>query len=341
VPVPALVIVEEAHPQGFLSGSPDVGGGHDFDEKSARPALTFPMLTPVDVHSLVGLLSVPAGPENVEVVVEEEVDLTITARDKDGKVTAFHGIEVKDCARPLDVAEVEQLCAKVKETPGPTSHAIVSACGYTKLAVRKARHHAVVPWSLEHLDDPSKGVDQVRWFESVGQPEVIFRRVDRRESRYFDGNLPVRLHDGSENASLRTVADWAGHVVASAINRIIDGEEFQPRLSQFTDGHVDTFGSVAVTFDQPLLFGPPESSFAVDGALVTGAIACRTSTTKLDFRILVEAGDDVPFAGCGIAVLPEGNLVALSTNNIARTVNVLNVPLTDRLKEQIGLQTVK
>jgi hypothetical protein len=236
---------------------------------------------------------------------------------------------------------VEQLCATFMKMPGLGSHAIVSACGYTKPAIRKARHHAVVPWSLEPFGEPSQGIDQVRWFESVGQPEVTFRRVDRRESRFFDGNLPVRLHDGSENASLRTVADWAGHVVASAINRIIDGEEFQPRLSQFTDGHVDTFGSVAVTFDQPLLFGPADNSFAVDGALVTGAIACRTSTTKLDFRVLVEEGDDVPFAGCGIAVLPQGNLVALSTSNIAKTVNVLNVPLTDRLKEQIGLQAVK
>lgn len=307
------------------------------------------MLTPVDLHSLVGLLSVPAGPENVEVVLGKDVDVTITARDKDGKVTAFHGLEVKGRARPLDVADVEQLCARFKATPGLTSHAIVSASGYTKPAIRKARHHAVVPWSFEPLDDPSPGIDQVRWFESVGQPEVTFRRVDRRESRFLDDNLPVRLHDGSESASLRTVADWAAHVVASAINRVIDGEEFQPRLSQLSDGHVDMFGSVAVTFEQPLLFGPPDNSFAVDGAFVTGAIACRTSTTKLDFRILVEKGmeegtkerDDVPFAGCGIAVLPKGDLVALSTSNIARTVTVLNVPLTDRLREQIGLQTVR
>ncbi len=253
-------------------------------------------------------------------------------------MTAFHGIEAEEHARPLDAADVEQLCAKFKDRPGPTSHAIVSASGYTKPAIRSARHHAVVPWSFEPLADPSHGIDQVRWFESVGQPKVTFRRVDRRECNYLDGNLPVRLHDGSENASLRTVTDWAAHVVASAINRIIDGEEFQPRLSQFTDGHVDTFGSVAVTFDQPLLFGPPENSFAIDAALVTGAIACRTSTTKLDFRILVEEGDDVPFAGCGIAVLPKGNLVALSTTHVTKTVNVLNVPLTERLKRQIGLR---
>ncbi len=307
------------------------------------------MLTPVDVHSLVGLLSVPSGPENVEVVLGADVGVTITTRDRDGKITAFHGIEVKDRARPLDVADVEQLCAKLKGMPGPASHAIVSASGYTNPAIRKARHHAVVPWSFETLDDPAPGIDQVRWFESVGQPEVTFRRVDRRESRYFDGNLPVRIQDGSRHgsgcASLRTAADWAAHVVASSINRIIDGQEFQPRLSQFTDGHIDTFGSVVVEFDQPLLFGPPENSFAVDGAFVTGAIACRTSTTKLDFRILIEQGieegDDVPFAGCGIAVLPKGELVALSTNNVAKTVNVLNVPLTDRLKEQIRFPKVK
>jgi hypothetical protein len=299
-------------------------------------------LTPVDVHSLVGLLSVPSGPENVEVVLGEDVDdVTITTRDKDGNVTAFHGIEVKGHARPLDVADVEQLCAKFKDMPGLTSHAIVSASGYTKPAIRKARHHDVVPWSFEPFDDPSNGIDQVRWFEFVGRPQVTFRRVDRRESSFLDGNLPVALHDGSRNASLRTVADWAAHVIASAINRVIDGEEFQPRLSQFTDGHVDTFGSVAVTFEQHLLFGPPENSFAVDAAFVTGAIACRTSTTKLDFRILVEEGDNVPFAGCGIAVLPKGNLVALSTRNVTKTVNVLNVPLTDRLKKQIRLKKVR
>jgi hypothetical protein len=296
------------------------------------------MLTPVDVHSLVGLLSVPAGPENVEVVVGEDVDVTITTRDKDGHVTAFHGIEAQEHGRPLDVADVEQLCAKFKDMPGLTSHAIVSASGYTEPAIREARHHAVVPWSFEPLNDPGKGTDQVRWFESVGQPQVTFRRVDRRESRALDGSLPVRLHDGSENESLPTVADWAAHVVGSAINRIVDGEEFQPRLSQFTDGHVDTFGSVAVAFDQHLLVGPPENSFAIDGAFVTGAIACRTSATKLDFKVLVEDGDDVPFAGCGIAVLPKGNLVALSTANVTKPVNVLHVPLTDRLREQIRLR---
>lgn len=291
------------------------------------------MLTPVDVHSLVGLLSVPAGPENVEIVLGEEV--TITTRDKNGNVTAFHGIEAQEQARPLDVADVEQLCSKFKDVTGSTSHAIVSASGYTKPALRKARHYAVVPWSFEPLDDLSKGIGQVRWFESVGQPRVTFRRVDRRESRPLDGSLPVRLHDGSQNESLRTVADWAAHVIASAITRIVDGEEFQPRLSQFTDGQVDTFGSVAVAFDHHLLVGPPEDSFAIDGAFVTGAFACRASATKLDFKILVEEGDDVPFAGRGIALLPKGNLVALSTAHVTKTVNVLSVPLTARLKEQI------
>jgi hypothetical protein len=297
-----------------------------------------PMLTPVDVHSLVGLLSVPSGPENVEVVLgESDVGVTITTRDRDGNVTAFHGLEVQDRARPLDVADVEQLCAQLADRPGPTSHAIVSASGYTRPAIRKARHHALVPWSFELWDDPSNALEQVRWFESVGQPQVTFRRVDRREHRILDDSLPVRLHDGSENASLRTVADWAAHVIASAVNRIIDGEEFQPRLSQFTDGHVGTFGSVAVAFDPHLLFGPPDKAFAIDAAFVTGAIACRTSATKLDFKILVEEGDDVPFAGCGIAVLPKGNLVALSTTNVTKTVNVMNVPLTDRLMKQISL----
>lgn len=320
------------------------------------------MLTPVDIHYLVGLLSIPSGPDNVDVVLGDlvddavadeprDVDVTITTRDKDGKIRAFHAIEVKDHARPLDVAHVEQLCAKFRDMPELTSHAIVSASGYTKPAIRKARHHGVVPWLFRPWDDPSRGFDHVqfprdlpmegRWFEPFGQSNVTFRRADRIESGSLDGTLPVRLQDGSANASFRTVADWASHVAISAINRITGGAEFETTLSQLVEGQILTFDSMVVTFDQQLLFGPPENSFAIDAAFVTGAIVCRTSTTKLEFRILVEEGSDAPFAGCGIAVLPMGNLVALTTNAISKTVNLLNVPLTDRLKKQIRLQKVK
>ena len=100
------------------------------------------------------------------------------------------GLRPRSHDRPLDVADVEHLCAKLKDLPGPTSHAIVSASGYTKPAIRKARHHSVVPWSFAPLDDPSNEIDQVRWFEFVGQPRVTFRRVDRRESSFLDGTFP-------------------------------------------------------------------------------------------------------------------------------------------------------
>jgi hypothetical protein len=70
------------------------------------------MLTPTDVHYIVGFLSLARGPEHVEVELGDlicdhasrtrrDVDVTITTRNADGTRSAFNGVEVKAHKRPL------------------------------------------------------------------------------------------------------------------------------------------------------------------------------------------------------------------------------------------------
>lgn len=117
------------------------------------------MLTPTDIHLLVGFLTLISRPEGVELELgsmvfdaaaekDRDVDVTVRAVGDDGAVSVFEGLEVKDHTRPLDVTHVEQLCAKLRDMPEITDRGIVSASGYTEGGVNKARRSGVTPYSL-------------------------------------------------------------------------------------------------------------------------------------------------------------------------------------------------
>ena len=108
------------------------------------------MLTPTDIHDLVGLLSLAAQPEHVDLELGDfvhdeasesrrDVDVTITVRNPDGSRAAYMGIEVKAHSRPLDSTTVEGLAQKLNDMHEITHRGIISASGFTEPATRKAR----------------------------------------------------------------------------------------------------------------------------------------------------------------------------------------------------------
>jgi hypothetical protein len=120
-------------------------------------------MTPMELQYLVGLCCLRRNPQAVEIVLGDmvldeaskkprDVDVTVRVTAEDGVVTAFQGIEVKQEAKPLDVATLEQLAIKLKDMPAVTHRAVVSASGFTDGAKSKAKHHGVelyefVPWT--------------------------------------------------------------------------------------------------------------------------------------------------------------------------------------------------
>src|ERR1044071_415674 len=101
------------------------------------------MLTAIDIHYIVGLLSRATHPENVDVEMgsfvwdeacesNRDVDVTITVRNLDNSILVFKSIEVKAHSRKLGLETVEQLSQKMKDMPTITPRAIISASGFTK-----------------------------------------------------------------------------------------------------------------------------------------------------------------------------------------------------------------
>lgn len=159
------------------------------------------MLTPNDVHYLVGFLSLACGAENVEVDLgkrvydsacrtRRDVDVTITARNADGSQSAFKGIEVKAHKRPLGSEHVEQLTQKLRDMPAITARGIVSASGFTKPATRKAEHHGI---DLYELADwvPATGFD---YFKAETCPAA-------RETYRWIGNVEARINPQREHTA--------------------------------------------------------------------------------------------------------------------------------------------
>ncbi len=121
------------------------------------------MLTPMLVQYLVGLCCLRRNPAAVDITLgdmvldtaagkERDVNVTLTLEEAPGMTRAFKAYEVKREKRPLDVADVEQLCIKLLDMSTVTHRAIVSASGFTKPAQEKAARHGVElfiihPWT--------------------------------------------------------------------------------------------------------------------------------------------------------------------------------------------------
>ena len=184
------------------------------------------MLTPTDIHILVGLLTLVTSPDDVEIVLGDlvydakadkrrDIDVTITHKDTNGIVSVFKGIEVKKLSRPLNVIHVEQLCVKLKDMGDIRHKAIVSASGYTQPARKKAKAHGIdlyslIPWSngiegFEHVQfDPNFVIKQ-------GMPVLVEGKVVWKEHT-FSPEFEILVRDSELKP-----------YVGSAITEIIGG----------------------------------------------------------------------------------------------------------------------
>lgn len=122
-------------------------------------------LSPMLVQYLVGLCCLRWDPESVDVTIgdmvydaaaqkERDVDVTVTVSENGSLVHAFKAYEVKREKAPLDVSDVEQLCAKLLDMPSVTHRSIVSSSGYTDTAKVKAAHRGVELYAFREWTRP-------------------------------------------------------------------------------------------------------------------------------------------------------------------------------------------
>ena len=314
------------------------------------------MLTPTDVHYIVGFLSLSAGPENVEIelgdfVYDEasrtrrDVDVTITCRNSDGSRAAFRGLEVKAHKRRLGSEHVEQIAQKLADMPSITSRAIVSASGYSKPAVRKAEYHGVDLYELRDWEPPTgyehfkaETVPAAR--ESYGWVGNVNIRVNPHREHTLEERLilnsdPEMVFESSPESKYKLKA-WLADI------RKLAAKEAATRAGPIaTEGRHQKNATVTIQFTEKAFAVQNGERVLITSVRFSGALERRVEQLPSVMKALYKLGSAQPIAGCAISDFGgEWGLVALIISD-RRTLELARVPIADRNKRKIIRQQVR
>jgi hypothetical protein len=311
------------------------------------------MLTPTDVHYLVGLLTLSAEPDGVEIelgsmvmdMASEEVrdvDVTVTARNLDHSILGVAGVEVKAHARPLDSTHVEQLACKLKDMPSLTRRAIVSASGYFGPAIRKAEKHGIDLLLLKDWDQRSDTfphfrsefvpfvVSGLEWVDNVNVHVNPRNRVAEADRAFIQANPLIWQTDETPlpnspdfNTFLRLMQRQAA---AQLMERwkpaVIDENEIKK-----------TRVAVQIT-DQPFV-KIAGRRIVIEELVFEGKIRWRQEQRETKYKVLQRVGDKESLAGCCVFEPPGWGLCGLIVSNANRDIRFIHVPITERNLKKI------
>lgn len=314
------------------------------------------MLSPTDVHYLVGLLTRISNPESVEIILGDivydniadkvrDVDITVTYKDVNGIISAFKGIEVKKHSRPLDVTHVEQLWAKLNDMPKVSHRSIVSASGYTGPARKKAEAHGVDLFGLIKWNNPMEGFEHVSFppdffikemtLTWAGRPLVTFNPsedIPNEIRNQITKNSRIGSVTGGEDNSCKTVQQLTEKLSSSVLVAIKDREDIKS-LAPGAEKHIKYLfkGIDGIYVDMK------DSKFYMKQALLQGKVIWNEQSISPEFIVLIKEGESTPYVGCAIAELSQGNLVGITVSQVDRNIKLINVPLSDRNRRKIQL----
>jgi hypothetical protein len=311
------------------------------------------MLSATDVHYLVGFLTLMSNADDVEIslgdmvydeAAEEvrDVDITVTYKDEKGLLSVFKGIEVKRVGRPLDVAQVEQLAAKFQDMPAINRKAIVSASGFSKPALKKAAAHGVELFTFTDWTNPMVGFDHIKFapwivaqqsiYTFAAAPQVTFNPADPIRDEIRNAlNDQTQLWDAAGNP----------HAVFRQLYNLTDAMEVMALKQQDVHSFVKSLPSgqpsyvtINVQLPEGIYLKDNEGSILLKSALMMGPAMRVESPLGLDFKVLVNLGDTIPIAGCAVAELSNGALVAIGLGQ-DRSVKFVPIPVNIRNENKI------
>ena len=249
--------------------------------------------------------------------------------------------EVKDHTRPLDVTHVEQLCAKLGDMPAITDRGIVSASGYTKGAVNKARSsgatlYSLIEWTVpveiatvtlipnfEYVESGYRWAEgpHIHFSPSLEVPDLLVQQL-RPDTPVFDKT-------GAPLSTPSTYKGLADRLAAGAVN-VAKTEGHPPEMA------VGEKKSVVYNIrlsDEPFaLIG--DERISLGQATLTGVIEYVEQRSQPLCKILVRLDDQQPIVACAVFEMTGGNLGGLAFDG-NRQFRFLNIPVADRLLRKI------
>jgi hypothetical protein len=318
------------------------------------------MLTPTDVHYLVGLLTLVSTPEDVEITLgdlvydstadeDRDVDVTVSYKDADGSISVFKGIEVKKHLRPLDVIHVEQLIAKLNDMPSMNHRAIVSSSGYTKPARRKADAHGVELFELVDWKNTMEGFQHVKFAPWLKAQQTVFDWASLPVI-IFNPNQPIPDETLSQIKNGTSICDASGkvYVECPTVEQFIKNLMFdalinirnEERIIDLPLGTVKDV-SIHITYPYEIYVELKDVKLQLKEALIIGQVVKVGSDLSPVFKVLMKVGESKPHVGCAIAEIFNGGLIGITVSQVDRSVKLIHIPLSDRNRKKIQMQRLK
>jgi Restriction endonuclease len=308
------------------------------------------MLTPTDIHYLVGILATASTPDDVEIELgsmvndiaaekKRDVDVTVTYMDDDGSIRAFVGIEVKAHKRPLNVEQVEQLAAKLADMPTITHRSIVSASDYTKAARRKAKARGVELFHLKDSTDNMNAFDHVKFLPTADFTDWQVEWYEFEKAHFI---LPDEINADDYEHLMPVVCNAAGEIIAISIDELRD-KIIQEALHAFIGYPEQSLRTADQPYPVDLIVDIPSDLHLSLGDLkvpinqmqIIGSIIWRKTIHRPTYKILVKEGEERPFVGGMVTISNNGEIFCVVASSSNRSIQVYAVPLADRNKKKI------
>jgi hypothetical protein len=312
------------------------------------------MLTPNDIHYLVGVLTQASTPEDVEIELgdfvydekaeeERDVDVTIKYRNSDNLISAFIGLEVKKHTRPLNTTHVEQLIKKLSDMKSITHRGIVSASGYYKPAMRKAKADGVDLFHLKSWPNPANTFDHIMFLDGMPLTEVSLEWVDP-PFIHFTFAEHIAPEEISSITHDTCICDRNGNILPMCPDIRALGNIISNRIIK---AEKDKIALNAVIYNQPFAvkkgYNIVEDTYMkindklwrVREAVISGHLVWRETVQKLDFKMLIKEGEAQPYIGCAVAELSNGDLVGFSASTFDRNLHLIRVLVSERNKSKL------
>jgi hypothetical protein len=314
------------------------------------------MLTETDVHFLVGILVRSSSPTDVDILLgdmvndvaanrKRDVDITVTMKDETGALTAYSGIEVKKESRPLDATTVEQLIRKIQDMPEITNRAIVSASGFSKTVVRKARYHNTDLYDLVDWTEPLVGFEHLnpmisfdinhshyQWSDGTRLQFSCDPPLSDAEVQLMHANCDVCDTEGVPVAAHPKMHDFAKRLLENCFLWLND-DDVAPIPTD-----IEHFLKVRLDFDDEVFLRLNQSLRRVFSVDILGSVTKTRSIIVTTFKVLLKHGNTVPFCGCAVGMLPDGQLRVFSFSKAHRDIGLSTISVGERLQKKIYKQ---
>lgn len=325
------------------------------------------LITPMLVQYLVGLCCVRVHPDAVDVTLgdmildpaaekKRDVDVTVTMRESDGKITAFKAYEVKKESTPLDVSTVEQLCMKLNDMPSVTHRAIVSASGYSDGAIKKAAHHhvdlySILPWTKPIKEQfPELGIERIPqnymrfeknllcWSKanfhlfaptaktefSVGNDDALYGKSGKPHKRYktFAGFKHELLLRSTEFLWMQEPASSVARIFSPITTEPEHGIYFGPawpHTHTLDVGSDDIFVKIGVDFEKLMV------------VTINGMLQWQQTVEHPDYYVIERVEDGSALSGAIVSMgVREGVMYSLTFSPQSRTIGVEFIRLAEK-----------